>query len=295
MNHDPGPDPIPLSPEERELAQRLSRLGPHGEPSPALDARILAAAHGAVAAAPVHRRRRWPVALGVAASLALALGVAWRLRPLPEAPPVRSEADAAFRASAAAPVPEAAPAAQPSPELPSPAAPMVVEGPPAQETPSPAKPLPPPAAKMTASPSEPAVQEQAPVAFDMAAPVPESAAPAPAPPPAPTEAATAAQAADTDIHRAEALQRSAAPAAPPARDAAAEADSAAGNMAGSDEPLDEVPPATADSPEVREAWLERIRELVVAGRTEEARTSLREFVRRYPDQPLPDDLRALER
>ena len=81
-------DPTSLNPEERELAQRLARLGPHGEPSPALDARILAAAQAAAASAPVRHRRRWPVALGAVASLALALGIAWRLRPLPGPPPV---------------------------------------------------------------------------------------------------------------------------------------------------------------------------------------------------------------
>ena len=43
----------PLTPEERELAQLTSRLPPHGEPSAALDARILAAAHAAAAPQPV--------------------------------------------------------------------------------------------------------------------------------------------------------------------------------------------------------------------------------------------------
>ena len=46
----------PLTPEERELAQLTARLPPHGEPSPALDARILAAAHAAAAPQPVARR-----------------------------------------------------------------------------------------------------------------------------------------------------------------------------------------------------------------------------------------------
>ena len=99
----------PLTPEERELARLLA---PDGEamPSPTLDARILAAARaelGAAApaapaapvasvatpgrrpAAPIHRprRRRWPAALGLAASVTLAIGVAWQLRepPRPEA------------------------------------------------------------------------------------------------------------------------------------------------------------------------------------------------------------------
>ncbi len=78
--------PDPLSPEERELAQRLLRLGPSDGPSPALDARILAAAHAAVATTEQPRlraqpRQRWPMWIGVAASLCLAVGIAWQLRP----------------------------------------------------------------------------------------------------------------------------------------------------------------------------------------------------------------------
>ena len=44
-----------LTPEERALAQRLARLGAQGEPSPALDARILAAAHAAAERRPARR------------------------------------------------------------------------------------------------------------------------------------------------------------------------------------------------------------------------------------------------
>lgn len=86
------------------------------------------------------------------------------------------------------------------------------------------------------------------------------------------------------------------------RDAATQADqvgttrdNAAAPATRDDEPLDDVPPATADSPAVRDAWLQRIRELADAGNIEGARASLHEFVRRYPAYPLPDDLRALER
>jgi hypothetical protein len=46
---------------------------------------------------------------------------------------------------------------------------------------------------------------------------------------------------------------------------------------------------------VRAAWLQRIRELVADGELDAARASLREFVRRHPDEPLPDDLRPLLR
>jgi len=62
-----------------------------------------------------------------------------------------------------------------------------------------------------------------------------------------------------------------------------------------DEPSDEVPPATVDSPVVRDAWLQRIQRLVDAGDIAGARASLREFERRYPDYALPEDLRALAR
>ena len=61
----------PLSAEERELAALLGRTGPHGEPSPALDAKILSAARAAVtrdAARPTARRRRWPARISRARS-----------------------------------------------------------------------------------------------------------------------------------------------------------------------------------------------------------------------------------
>lgn len=86
-----------LSPEERALAARLARLGPHDGPPPALDARILAAARAAAAAAPSRRRRRrrfvlsgLPASLvtaaGTAAALVLAVGVVWQLRPVDRPP-----------------------------------------------------------------------------------------------------------------------------------------------------------------------------------------------------------------
>ncbi|MDQ3268964.1 MAG: hypothetical protein M3Q11_02005, partial [Pseudomonadota bacterium] len=56
--------PEPLTAEERAVAARLSRLGPHGEPSAALDARIVGAAHATRGRQPT--RARWPALLGVA-------------------------------------------------------------------------------------------------------------------------------------------------------------------------------------------------------------------------------------
>ncbi|MET1161329.1 MAG: hypothetical protein ABWY48_02230 [Pseudoxanthomonas sp.] len=110
--------PEPLTQEERELALLTGHLGPHGEPSSALDAKILAAAHAALERKqPSRRKPRWPVAMGLAASVILAVGIAWQLRPLqqlsmaPEAPAVeRKEAvadSAAMVRGAAEPLPEA--------------------------------------------------------------------------------------------------------------------------------------------------------------------------------------------
>ena len=82
----PRPDE-PLTPEERAWAERLRRVGPHDGPSPALDARILAAAHAAAATRPRAPRHRWPAYAGVAASLVVAVGLAWQLRPLWRSPP----------------------------------------------------------------------------------------------------------------------------------------------------------------------------------------------------------------
>jgi len=226
-HHTPPPDPMPLDPEERALAARLARLGPHGEPSPALDARVLAAAHAATAGGADRggrergwRRARWPVGAGVAASLALAATIAWQMRPLPA--PVVSPDD-----------PEAPPGVF---DAPSP----VAEVPPAQPMPLPLPPpLPPP--------------------------------PPPAPPAPPVAAAPAPVAVTAP--------------APPVADAD-EADDP-------DAPDTEVPPATVASPQVRDAWLARIRELVAAGREDEARASLAEFQRRYPAFAVPQDLRPL--
>jgi hypothetical protein len=105
----------PLTPEERALAQSLSRLGPHGGPSADLDARILGAARAAVQSTPSQNvavppvRRRWPLGMGVAASLLLAAGIAWQLRPMHEVP-VASEApmDAARSVGGVAESPEVA-------------------------------------------------------------------------------------------------------------------------------------------------------------------------------------------
>jgi hypothetical protein len=314
-------DPPSLTPQERELAQRLAQIVPRGEPSPALDAHILAAAreagmsalststvptaiftktlsrHGRV-------RRRWPVVLGVAASLVLALGVAWRMQPLPQARRVQ--------ASAAAPAMRAPVTATQAPiELPVESqaenTPSIVQSRDALtsharaatlQTEEPESVPPPPA------PAEPSIvldapspQDRLPAAEKAAAP---SAIPAPAapqasgtmagatpvpPPPAPPNAASQSDMA------ADSRQNQAQPADSNTLKSKAEDSATASN----DEPAADVPPATADAPAVRDAWLQRIRSLIRDGNIIDARSSLHAFVRRYPSYPLPEDLRGLAR
>ncbi|HVI26471.1 MAG TPA: hypothetical protein VM576_09790 [Xanthomonadaceae bacterium] len=287
----------PLTPEEAALARRLARLGPHGEPSPALDARVLAAARAATEARPP-RRPRWPAALGLAASVVLAVGIAWQLRPEPgprvQAPPAQTPAARVMRSEprpAATMRPEAAAAADAT------AASAATEH--AAAPASPTEPV--PAARQRAAPavakpaSTPPPSPEPPVVFDEPVPL---AAPLPPPPPAPAAPAPQAkQAAAAPVPalppppapRQEAATGRTAPQREQAFDAAVAADRAA------DEPDADVPPATADAPAVRAAWLQRIRELVADGELDAARASLREFVRRHPDQALPDDLRPLLR
>lgn len=316
-------DREPLTPEERELAQRLSRLGPSAGPPSTVDARILAAAHDAVAAA--HPRgagrgtRRWPVALGVAASMALAVGIAWRLRPLPEPPPVRLESaaasvetTAAAAPTAAAPTTVIAPAPGPAADADSPALQKEQRSAPAAAPQDAAKAQP----SRESAPPAPAEAEavsDAARAADVAAPPPPPAPPAPQPLSAAAEAASADAAAtgaaaaseeskrlSDSIEVSGTVQRTQSVAAP--RAASVQAPVAPQRepqsfedieIVGVDDSGDE-PPAYANSPQVREAWLQRIRELIAEGHQQQARDSLDEFQRRYPDQALPDDLQRFQ-
>ena len=293
----------PLDAEERALAARLPRPHGRGEPAPALDARILQAARDAVGVPPArkHARRRWIVPASVAATVTLALGVAWRMQdPAPAAQAVHD--DAAFAA-----------------EVASPAASVAAE--PAASTP--AAPAMPPAAVASRPVPAPRVAEALPasaepVASRMQAAAPEPAragntAPPPAPPapPAPIAAFPADSMADLPAaaapQAAGQAQRAMAPAAAKAATARERLDSItvtgtrirneaelAAEARMSAEADDDIPPATVDSPEVRDAWLRRIAELLKLGRNEEARESLGEFRRRYPDAVLPQELRALD-
>jgi len=225
-------DDEPLSPEERALADRLARLGPHDGPSPSLDAKLLAAAHAAVA--PKQRRRRWlgltaiPGSLvtgaGMAAALVLVVGTVWQLRPSDPAPRPAFEGEMApvdaviiaRRQQVVAPPPPPAEAAAPERALSPPsvdrraamAQRKTAPAPVATAAPAPApepEPAPAPARVATVGPDEARH-------FDASAPAATaseaySAAPAmaPAAPPAPASAAPEEVDARADAARSEAF------------------------------------------------------------------------------------------
>ncbi len=280
-------DPGHLDDGERALAARLAKLGPHGTADTRLDTRILSAAADALAReqAAAHAPRRWPWALGIAASVVLAIGLAWRLRPppvptgtpLPTATtPAASDAlgttatarDAAEdrrNSDRREPPVTAAPKAltAPAPNAAATAAIEVGEAPAAPAAPALAElapittqgtPITPPTARARAA-APPAV-------------VANDATPAPPPPPAPAERAGHA----ASSNPAGTVEAAASAGLPNSRDAGDE------------------PPATADQPGVQATWLARIRQLRAAGKADAARDSLAEFRRRYPDTPLPADL-----
>lgn len=381
---DSGTDPrgdAALTPEERALAEQIARTAPQRGPSPALDASILRAARVAVAAPhPTEaaaaaaatratsarrrtQRRRWPAVFGVAATLALAFGLAWQLRPVDEVRVMTSEAPGIPprpEANAGGPSAEdqAAMAVQHD-ESGTEVAAQAVAAPEAVTDTLQAK-----ASKQSAprEQNEEAAEvkqvfavEPAPDAGDATRTAPSAApaapppppqeppvlmAPAPEPPsgilPAPAIAEPAPQAASDQLYRANKERRAPAPspgamAAPAPVSAPAASDSAASGTVAphsgyssnesqqrqkqesekqaqaldrievtssrvrgfEDQPIDDEPPASADSPEVREAWLKRVRELVTQGDRDAARDSLREYRRRYPDAAIPDDLRPL--
>ena len=61
-----------------------------------------------------------------------------------------------------------------------------------------------------------------------------------------------------------------------------------------DAPEEDIPPATAASPDVRDAWLRRITQLLEQGKRQDAKASLAEFKRRYPNAVLPPALKAFD-
>ena len=297
----------PLDADERALAARLPRLHGRTEPDASLDARILAAAHAAVSSpVPVAKRRRgWIVPLTAAASVSLAVGLAWQLQPPPVPLAVPASAPVTAADAAGAGYGQERSAVQ------------AAEAPPAQEAVS-AKPMPEPAgrqaaqandamrmapraasAETAAEPAPPAAPAFVPPppaviadAMPVASPPPPPAPPAPAAAPAPGQAALARSLGTLDTVTVGGAAAQAKRSRQNAAEAAAEAPIADRFAKAADE--EDVPPATMDAPAARDAWLRRIGELQQQGLIDEAKASLAEFRRRYPDAVLPPELRKLE-
>ncbi|WP_133498398.1 hypothetical protein [Cognatilysobacter terrigena] len=281
-----------LSAEERELAARLARLDASAGPSSALDARILAAARSAAAPAStststMRRTRRWPSAVGAAAVLVAAVGLAWQLRPMFQLPPPPIPSEHAGQGKGAGAEADTVVQVETVPRRSAPAmapAPSEVV----------AQPVPPAAARK-ATPAvgggAPRVEHRAPVAtaahpsshdfVDEAVPPPPPPAPAAAPEPRAFAAQSAKVAADA-----------AAGNAAPVADAAASRVQRREAVAAASAPLPDV---SADARLPTRDWLVRIRARRDAGDVAGARASLARFVIAHPRVAVPADLRPLLR
>lgn len=335
----------PLNAEERALAAQLPRLRGRSEPSAELDANIMAAARAAQTNAGninSRHRRRWQMPFALAASLCLAVGLAWQLRQAPTRHAQMEAARPVARAPAAEGVSRPAPTVSPMtapvqdssavlrpapatvPAAPASQPPAAMEATRTAPAPSPGDaaiaPPPPPAPEYAPSPPAPA---------PVVAPSPRPATPAtvsafpgeteaieaprsehraldgmtrqralpaePAPIVAPAQKALSAPTpAPATPARSAAPAPPASTALPPAQLNRATGGSAARPLSEREGLEDDLPPATMDSPAAREAWLQRIAELAHAGRLDEARASLAEFRRRYPDAQIPAILHKLE-
>lgn len=272
--------PEPLNDEERALAALIARDGPHGEPSPSLDAKILAAAHSAVDR-PARRKPRWPVFTGAAASVLLAAGIGWQMLSERDQEAAFGEAPTHAPAAATATV-QAAPqagvaATQEVAPLPSrpPEAPAAAKARP--PVPAPASPKPAPARDAAAAPQATDAAAAVEPAF---APPPPAVVAVPAPAPAQRKAMRAESGAGAREAASIAVQSAPAPAF---AEAAVMADSA--SLHGI--PIEE----DAQLPE--RDWLQRIEQRLAHGDRDGARASLRRFAEKYPQTELPPELRAL--
>jgi len=311
--------PDPLSNEERELATMLARLTPHGVPSPEIDAQILSASHDAVAGPrtrPV--RPRWPVAMGLAASMVLAVGVAWQLRPTqPTAGDVEAAPAEAWSSAKAPAGPPAPVAHSPAVTAEAPAAELRAAAADSAAAPPAARVVPPPKA-----PAAPTFAEKTPAAA--AAPPQKNLVPPPAPRPvSPPAAAAPSVLPSGSVQQSKSLGTAAAQRQEALRQAqvgsATDADSTAEATTGMRRELRMAPiservqesasaseghtsrtrrtdlqvPVAADAQLQVGDWLERVRTRYGLGDEEAARRSLLLFVQDHPTEPVPGDLEPL--
>jgi hypothetical protein len=305
----PLPPQDPREPEEKlpgeaELAALYHQL-PQSEPGPALDAAVLRAAAQALApdeespavlrerrkaarergdwvhpkplmpspSAASHgsgRKPRWLIALGTAASLVLAAGLAWHMRePLPTTPaPAATDSAAPAQATEAAALPPAAaPAAAMQPVEPMPPPPPE----PPKQPPVVAQGMPEP----TADPWRKAVADQgAERASSKAKVTGNLRRAAPAPMPAPPAALQEISGNAIEAAPVAAATMAAAPPAPAP---------AAGAI---------TVPSASDTPAQE---LDKIQQLFKQGRADEARQRLAAFQHAHPQWDLPPELRAQPR
>lgn len=317
----PKPPTEAFDDQERELA-RILRALPAGEPSPALDARILRAAANA-AASSRRPHARWLASIGgvwgigAAAAAVLALGVSWQMldptrttgeRTAPVA--IESETDSAVVVELGETRREPP---QPMPGPPSAASPAQAR---IQSAP------PTVASKALASAAQPAVAapaSDAPTAFphdgldEHVAARPEAQTQALGRVASNVEAAAAMRAEQTD--KLESRQRKSAdagqdsPSAAVGRTPGAATALAARELAAAGARADAgqaqesmadyaglvVPPNPASGPMKPATWLAQVRQLLAAHRTDEARASLKLFQKRYPNYVVPTDLAPLLR
>jgi len=280
-------------------------------PPAALDEKILAAAHRAVASGPrkagaqATRPQRWWMPLAAAAAIgAVALGVI-QLMPQEQAIDTTSSSAPAPAAPPAAPPPaavperaaaveknrsEAQPAAQPAP------APKVLEAPklnpPRAPEPFPAAPMQQKTEAVGDKAARSEMKRDAPAAGAPAKP-----AAAPPPPPAPAASSDATADARKDMSAERQVAAAPVPAAAPAPAMRAQiqapASAAAGALSKNTASLNEEARARARDPD---AWIVRIRKLRDESRTADALRELKEFRELVPDaeKRLPPDLRELK-
>lgn len=264
------PPTEPLDEQERELA-RIVRALPGGEPPAALDARILRAAANA-AAASRRPRSRWLASAGAlwgiggAAAAVLALGVSWQMM----VPAQRSLP------------PDSAPAAEMADHAEDSSVSVEFKEQPAREYDN--SPPPPPPAVANAAPVPRArVRTATPSATPPAAQMPE---PFAGDPLDEHVAASAEAGASADAMAAKAAPTAAqARVAPNAPQVGFNAAPATGSLA-----------AELELRHMEQAnWLAHVRQLRDDNRSAEAKTSLLEFHKRYPDFVIPSDLAPLLR
>ncbi|WP_290333034.1 hypothetical protein [Chitinimonas viridis] len=301
--------------DDKALSQAYAALE-QPLPPPALDSAILAAARNAVQDGakvipfPARPRRNWGVPLGLAATVMLALGISLQLRDSEETrldePMLAAEMSApvAVPEAPAAPSADAAVGSKDEKKLES-ASTAAAAPPPAQEEPvttsvpatrrSLAQPRQAPPAEMRPA-MEPGLMESA----EHAAPA-ALAAPAPAPEPEPAREAESV-AGDAMARQDKRSPPILAPAAPAPQAMPAPAPAAAKPAAGRSQEhtapalrkmLESMPPPTTKPDATPERWITSIRQLLEVGKENEARRQARLLQQRWPDHPLPRELRYL--